>query len=188
MHPPIQLRDRQGRRKYLTPDERERFFRHTNPLELREATFCRTLLFTGCRVSEALNLSEFSADRDTELVTLKTLKQGEAVKFRSVPVPKQLARDIHELGARPFAFSRTTAWRLVTRVMADSAIVGPQATPRGLRHGFAINCAIENAVISKIQAWMGHSSPLTTMIYLDAVGAEERDFIRRTWKFKSADW
>lgn len=188
MHQPIQLRDRQGRRKYLTPHERTLFFKHTIGLPRRHATFCRTLLFTGCRLSEALNLSEFSTDTDASLITFKTLKQSGDAKYRSIPVPQRLSADVHALGPHPFPFSRTTAWRLVKQVMANSGIHGPQATPRGLRHGFAINCAIENAVISKIQAWMGHSSPMTTMIYLDAVGAEERDFIRRTWKFNADDW
>ncbi|MBK1857785.1 tyrosine-type recombinase/integrase [Cerasicoccus arenae] len=181
MHLPIQLRDRQGRRKYLTPDERRIFFNHTKTLSTRNRLFCQTLYYTGCRLSEALALGEFSADVEGKVITFKTLKRHGHEHQRSVPVPNEHVKEVRSLGKCPFPYSRTTAWRIIKKAMAGAGINGPQATPRGLRHGFAIKCATENAVISKIQVWMGHASPMTTMIYLDAVGAEERDFIRRTW-------
>lgn len=186
MHQPIQLRDRQGRRKYLTASERESFFLATKSLAVRERTFCRTLYCTGCRISEALAIGPFAAEG--KILTFRTLKQGEGWHQRLVPISPLLEADIHSLGEKPFPFSRTTGWRIIKKVMADAGISGPQACPKGLRHGFAFNCATEKAYINKIQAWMGHASPMTTMIYLDAVGAEERELISRTWNFAEENW
>ena len=52
----MRLYDRQNRRLYINEAERERFIRaaERTPGEVR--TFCLTLLYTGCRISEALEL------------------------------------------------------------------------------------------------------------------------------------
>ena len=44
----------------------------------------------------------------------------------------------------------------------------PLACPKGLRHGFGIRAAGYNVPTNLIQRWMGHASPTTTAIYLDA--------------------
>jgi integrase/recombinase XerD len=55
------------------------------------------------------------------------------------------------------------------------------ACPKGLRHGFGIRAADRSVPTNLIQRWMGHASPTTTAIYLDAVGLEERQFASRMW-------
>ena len=70
---------------------------------------------------------------------------------------------------------------VVKSVMEAAGIVGSQACPKGLRHGFGIACAEKNVPVSLIRQWLGHASIETTMIYLDAVGKEEREFAKRTW-------
>ena len=65
--------------------------------------------------------------------------------------------------------------------MRARAIAGPMASPKGLRHGFGIRAAGRNVPTNLIQRWMGHASPDTTAIYLDAIGAEERQFASRMW-------
>jgi integrase len=55
------LHDQHGHRKYLTPAERDAFLKAADDAEVREVrTFCATLAYTGCRISEALALT---ADR-----------------------------------------------------------------------------------------------------------------------------
>jgi integrase/recombinase XerD len=44
------------------------------------------------------------------------------------------------------------------------------ASPKGLRHGFGICAAEHNVPVNLIARWIGHASPATTAIYLDAVG------------------
>lgn len=54
------LMDRKGKRKYLTPEEREAFLKSAGNAARDVRTFCHVLTLTGCRISEALQLT---ADR-----------------------------------------------------------------------------------------------------------------------------
>jgi integrase/recombinase XerD len=56
----MQLFDAEGRRLYLTEDERRAFVAAAAKAPREVRTFCATLHATGCRISEALALS---ADR-----------------------------------------------------------------------------------------------------------------------------
>lgn len=76
--------------------------------------------------------------------SLKKLRPG---VYRAVPMPPALldALDlVHELmwkrrtARRLWDVSRTTAWRWVGEVMEAADLSGPSATPKGLRHAFAI--------------------------------------------------
>ena len=49
------LYDEHGNRKYLTPEEREAFFKAIpNALDREKRTFALMLYYSGCRISEAL--------------------------------------------------------------------------------------------------------------------------------------
>lgn len=179
-----QVVDGVGRRKYLTGDERRRFFRVASAREQTTQALCYLLAFTGCRISEALSLARHQLDVGQGTVTVRTLKRRRVV-FRTVPVPSivvtlLLALPVHDDG-RFFAMHRTTAWRRIKRVMERAEIAGPMATCRGLRHGFGIHAAGSSVPVNLIQRWMGHASPMTTAIYIDAVGVEERAFANRMW-------
>src|SRR3954469_7629784 len=53
------LYDHHGHRKYLTPAERDAFLKAADGSEVREVrTFCAMLAHTGCRISEALTLTD----------------------------------------------------------------------------------------------------------------------------------
>jgi integrase len=51
--------------------------------------------------------------------------------------------------------------------MDKAGIIGAQACPKGLRHGFALRCIENNIPITMIRTWMGHASLETTAVYLD---------------------
>jgi integrase/recombinase XerD len=70
---------------------------------------------------------------------------------------------------------------MVKATMRRAGITGPIASPKGLRHGFGIRAVGHSIPTNLIQRWMGHASPTTTAIYLDAVGMEERQFASRMW-------
>ena len=67
-------------------------------------------------------------------------------------------------------------------MMNKAGISGPHATPKGLRHGFGIMAATETRNPRLVQKWLGHKYLETTTIYMDAVGAEERDLAARMWE------
>ena len=68
--------------------------------------------------------------------------------------------------------------RLACRARA-AGLDGPQASPKGLRHGFGVSAGIP---LNLVQKWLGHAQlTTTTAIYADAVGAEEKDIAKRVW-------
>lgn len=180
-----QVYDDTGHRKYVSEDERLRFLQATDRLPAAGACLCRTLAMTGCRISEALMLAHHQLDGERHALTFKTLKQRKTI-YRAVPIPDELMAQLQALPAcgdeRFWTMHRATAWRLVKATMDGAGIVGPMACCKGLRHGFGMHAAGCNVPPNLIQRWMGHSSPVTTAIYLDAVGLEEREFAQRMWR------
>ena len=73
---------------------------------------------------------------------------------------------------RLWPWGRATAWRRVTEVMSMAGISGPQASPKGLRHGFGVAAVQAGIPLNMVQKWLGHAQLSTTAIYADAVGAE----------------
>jgi integrase/recombinase XerD len=179
-----QVHDETGRRKYLSGEERARFLALADGMAPPRRALCHVLAYTGCRVSEALALTAHHLDAERCTLTFRTLKRRRTC-FRTVPVPHPLLVLLAALtpahDGRLWTMHRTTAWRLVKTAMLGSAVTGPMASPKGLRHGFGIRAAGHSVPTNLIQRWMGHASPTTTAIYLDAVGVEERQFASRMW-------
>jgi len=180
------LHDGSGQRKYLNPQERLCFRRAIDDIEdeVRRA-FCLVLFHTGCRISEALELTGQQIDLGESALVFRTLKQRKAIRFRSVRVPKAAMAPLLQIKAEPseklFSFCRTTGWKIVKDCMALAGLDGIKATPKGLRHGFAIASATVGISIPKIQKWLGHEKLETTSIYLDYIGDEDRRFAEMLW-------
>lgn len=180
------LFDPAGRRKYLTYGERSRFLKEAAVADAETAALAQLLAHTGCRVSEALELTPGRLDAGTCSVVFRTLKRRRVV-FRAVPVPEHLMKQLMMLAERRqpeerlWSWCRQTAWRHVKRLMAASDVRGAQAMPKGLRHGFGIANAEHNVPAALTRIWMGHARIETTAIYQHAVGEEERAFAKRLW-------
>lgn len=179
-----QVFDDTGRRKYLNDAERARFLAAAGREPSAASALCHVLVFTGCRISEALALRRHQLDAERMTLAIRTLKRRR-LAFRVVPIPAELVAMLQVLqavdGGHFWTMHRATAWRLVKRVMNQVGIKGPMACCRGLRHGFGIRAAGHHVPPNVIQRWMGHSSSATTAIYLDALGQEERNFAERMW-------
>lgn len=179
--------DRQGGRKYLNDAERRAFY--SAALEEDDSSsraFCLTLFYTGCRISEALNLIGQRVDSSQKCVVFETLKRRRRKVFRDVPIPNELIKLLnelkhHESDRRVWAFSRPTGFRIIKACMKRAGIVGGMASPKGLRHGFAVACIGKNIPLPTLQKWMGHARLETTAIYLGVTGSEERALARRLW-------
>lgn len=179
-----QVYDFTGRRKYLNGLERQRFFRVATAQEAQTQALAYLLAFTGCRISEALALGRDHLDFLECRIVFRTLKRRRLI-YRAVPVPEIVVTLLLNLPRRDdgrfFGMHRATAWRRIKRIMDRAEIAGPMATCRGLRHGFGIHALDSNVPPNLVQRWLGHASPNTTAIYLDAVGGEERAFATRMW-------
>ena len=186
-----------GKRKYLTLEEQERFLSATSELERPEVrTFCDTLAFTGCRISEALALTPERIDLSARAITFQTLKQRGKVRFRSVPIPQQHLEAmlmVHEIRKRQksksvatktaklWDFKRAMASRHVAAVMDAASIEGAHACPKGLRHGFGVRMAQKTRNPRLVQKLMGHTKMENTAIYMDLVGEEAHAEVMAAW-------
>jgi integrase/recombinase XerD len=191
----MRLYDLQGQRKYLTPAERTDFLQAAKSAPEDVRTFCGTLAYTGCRISEALALTAARVDLGDGVLVIESLKKRRKGIYRAVPVPPRfldaldLAHDLRAARRQPgggvdirlWEWSRATAWRRVCDVMEAAGITGLHATPKGLRHGFGIKAVASNVPLNMTQRWLGHAQLSTTSIYLDAVGAEEKQLAERMW-------
>lgn len=199
----MRLYDDLGQRLYLDAGERERFLVAANEQDRETRVFCHLLHFTGCRPTEALQLVPRRVSIAQNEIVLRSLKKkrldkkGKVKKpaYRAVPVPERLISDIDlvfDLRQRQklkplidsplWSWDRTTAWRRVKKVMAIAKIEGPQATPKGLRHGFAIALVLGEVPLTMVRDMLGHTDIKTTEIYLQALGTEKRAMVMRAWQ------
>jgi integrase len=192
LSPSFSLYTPTGRRKYLTPDERARFIDAARACARPELkTFCLTLAYTGCRISEGLAVTRHSVESAAGFVAIRSLKKRNgATAVREIPVPADLLAsldDVHHLSECDpdrllWGWCRSQAWLLVKGIMREAGIApGIHATPKGLRHGFGIHAIRSGVPVNLVQRWLGHARLETTMIYLQALGSEEREIARRMW-------
>ncbi|MEW8048789.1 MAG: site-specific integrase [Candidatus Thiodiazotropha sp.] len=205
-------------RLYLDADERERFIDIADRLENRaHCLLCEVVHWTGCRISEALELTPRRINIDKRVIRYRTIKkrkytrQGElkAPVFRDVPISKELARSLDMFfeirkarktrkgidkllwpnqadPLRPIA--RTTGWRIIKRALDKAKIEGPQATAKGLRHGYAVAMILGGLDVQILKKRLGHESADTTAIYLQVVGDEAHKLDGEAWKKANESW
>ena len=186
-----------GKRKYLTAEERERFLGAATEHHRGEVrTFCMVMAYTGCRISEALQLTTDRVDFSAKAIAFRTLKQRGQLRYRAIPVPDALLDAlelVHQVrkaqrskaGGKDrllWSWGRTQATKHIWAVMAQAGISGPHASPKGLRHGFGVKAAADTRNPRLVQKWLGHRHLETTVIYMDAVGDEERELAARMWE------
>jgi len=189
------LHTAEGARKYLTAGERDAFLRAAEQTDRQARTLCMTLAYAGCRLSEALALTIDRVDLAAGVLVFETLKKRRSGIYRAVPVPpallealdlvhgirEQQARRGKGQGIRLWPGSRMIGWRAVRVVMEDAGLDGPQASPKGLRHGFGVAAVSAGIPLNLVQKWLGHAQLSTTAIYANAVGEEEQSIAARMW-------
>ncbi|QTN36237.1 tyrosine-type recombinase/integrase [Cognatishimia activa] len=186
----MRLYNDKSERLYINADERERFLEALNSESDDIRAFCLTLFYTGCRLSEARELRFSSIQPKARLISFRSLKKRNQHHIREIPVPQELIEALDKLPrhlGQPIwtvdgqKVSRVSAYRWVKRVMVKADIHGPQATAKGLRHGYGIHAVRSGVQLNMLQKWMGHASISTTAIYANAVGREELEIADRMW-------
>ena len=76
-------------------------------------------------------------------------------------------------GVPLWRWGRTQATKHVWALMEAAAIAGPQASPKGLRHGFGVRLAMKTRNPSLVQRMLGHASLETTAIYMVLISLED---------------
>jgi integrase/recombinase XerD len=175
-----------GQRLYISRDERERLLATLAQESDSTRLLGQVLIWSGCRISEAVALEPRRIDRDAGVLVFESLKKRREGVFRAVPVPVHLldALTRREIGEdeRLFPMHRATAHRHLHDVMSRAGISGPQASAKGLRHGFGVAAIQAGVPLNLVQKWLGHASIRTTAIYANATGAEERTIAAQMWK------
>lgn len=190
------LHDVKGNRKYLTADERQAFFDAiphalTDRNGREKRTFAMMLYYSGCRISEALEVTCGRIDYEGEAVQFRTLKRKKQ-SFRYVPLPSSFLEkldDVHHIkdivkkdpDKKVWDFNRKTGWSAIKAVMEKAGIEGTQATAHGLRHSFVIAHQQIKTPPHMIQKWAGWTSTQMLGIYGQALGVEERDLAKQIW-------
>src|SRR4051794_15740846 len=192
----MRLHDGQGKRLYLTADERRAFAAAAARAERPVRTLCAVLHDTGCRISEALALTPERVDLTGRALVFESLKKRRNGVYRVVPVPPglldalDLVHGVREAqrrckghAGRPlWPWARNTAWRHVKAAMAAAGIAeGPHRSPKGLRHGFGVHAISSGVPLNMLGKWMGHATLEVTAIYANALGAEEQGIAARMW-------
>ena len=191
----MHLYSQSGERLYINVTERFRFIRATKRMSMMTRLFCLTLVYTGCRLSEARFLKRGDLQLGDGRIAFRTLKRRKQGVVREVPIPKFLVRQFLKLHfgeldhQDKWVFSdddspppRISCYRWVKCAMYEAEIIGPRACPKGLRHGFGVYATWMGVQLHMLQRWMGHASMTTTAIYATAVGAEEMAIATRMWK------
>lgn len=200
----MRLYNQENRRLYLNAEERQRFI-DTADLQVDHIrAFCLTLLYTGCRLSEARELTTQSLQGAEQRLAIRSLKKSDQHHIREIPVPVALCQSLLQLAAHSAQSNpehtdqnqnnewlwqsatgaqvdRITAYRWIKMVMSEANVTGPQARPKGLRHAYAIHAIGCGIPLNMVQKWMGHADIKTTAIYANAVGVEELELAERMW-------
>ena len=191
----MRLFDTEGNRLYLNGEERAAFLKAAATYDPEARSFAEMLAFTGCRISEALEVVPARLDVDDNKVIFRSLKKRRDDVYRAVPVPpaymdslqrtfsiRQAQKRKNAKTERLWPWHRQHGWRLIKAIMAEAYIApGVHQSPKGLRHAYGIHAISSGIPVTQLQKWMGHAQLSTTAIYSDFVGAEASDLAARMW-------
>jgi len=184
------LFDGEGNRKYLVFDELIRFYLAVNELtDHSKRAFGLVLFFSGCRLSEVLELTPKAVDYGAGFIVIRTLKQHGKKRFRAIPMPNEVMNLLKQIieadniteNAPIWSFSRWTGWRLIKNLMQSVGIKGIKGTPKGLRHTYTITYLREKTPVTTVSKLLGHARVQTTAIYADFMAEDERKWAENVW-------
>jgi len=139
-----------GERLYLNESERQRFIEVATKQTILVKLFCLTLVYTGCRLTEAVKLTKQDIQVAEGIVSIRSLKKRDKHHVREVPVPKDFSQSLATLldpisdNEKLWHIASITGWRWVKKVMQDAHITGAKATPKGLRHSFGTHAVLNS--------------------------------------------
>jgi len=92
----MRLYNRKLERLYLNRSERQRFKQQADKQEAETRLLCLVLYYTGCRISEALNIQWEHIQYDEGIIAIRNLKKRKTIHIRELPVPPELTDLLQE--------------------------------------------------------------------------------------------
>ena len=161
---------------------------HLSKMTVRDRALIEILFGTGMRVSEVSSLRTTSVD----LIAERILVEGKGNRERIIPIvtwelAEALKEHIHSNGAAgsDFLFVNRSGHRLseqsirnVVRRRAAKLKLG-RITPHMLRHTIGTLLLEQGVDLRHIQRLLGHSSIVTTTIYVDVSERSHRNVLKK---------
>ena len=176
--------ERRGGVDRLTVEEELRFLDQAYAQGGRTGLMLQTLLETGARASELVQLRVEDVSLAERVITIRDGKGG---KRREVPIRRDLAQLLQlHIGARragplfasrqqgsgptPHVLTRQRIGQIV-RGVADAAAISKRVYPHLLRHTVATRLLALGMDITDLQRFLGHESITTTRLYAETTAA-----------------
>ena len=151
----------------------------SNCNNFEEELIINVLLDTGLRVSELANLREDNISWQRHCITLI----GKGNKRRVVPMSKKvrlLLLDCFSHSSK-FPLAMRTIQKYV-KIVAERARIRKPVSPHVLRHTFAVTYLHKGGNLRALQSILGHSSIMTTDMYLNYSGKRVIDDFAKIWE------
>lgn len=154
-------------------DEEEQFALIKSARNLRDKALIMTILSSGLRASEILNLKEDDLYRRSLIVS-----RGKGGKPRVTfidPLTEKSIREYHHKREVDSVFVFTSSFgkplsrQYLSRMISETALragIKKRVSAHTLRHSFATNMLRKGARIEDVQPLMGHSNISTTRLYM----------------------
>lgn len=154
-------------------DEKEQFALIKSARNLRDKALIMTILSSGLRASEILNLKEDDLYRRSLIVS-----RGKGGKPRVTfidPLTEKSIREYHHKREVDSVFVFTNSFgkplsrQYLSRMISETALragIKKRVSAHTLRHSFATNMLRKGARIEDVQPLMGHSNISTTRLYM----------------------
>lgn len=170
--------------------KRKKVRKRVREQQIRDAALIELLFSTGMRVSEISNLRLETVDVENASL----LVRGKGGKERTIPVCSTGAQEAMTKYAQwrgkcasdsPYFFTNRSGRRLseqsirivLARLCKEAGI--PKITPHALRHTVATMLLERGVDIRNIQVLLGHSSIVTTSIYVHVADTKQREILSR---------
>jgi integrase/recombinase XerD len=168
----------------LSVEEELHFLDYAYGQDGRTGVMLQTLLETGVRASELVQLRVEDVSLDERIIVVR---QGKGAKRREVPIRRELAQLLQlHVGARragplfasrergsgpvPYMLTRQRVGQLV-RTVAHAAGISKRVYPHLLRHTVATRLLARGMDITDLQRFLGHESIITTRHYAETTAA-----------------
>lgn len=152
------FKEGQGRLRFLTPKEATTIISKLR--QEKHQRLARFLLYTGCRVSEALKLTW--ADVTDTTVTFWDTKNG---KPRTIPLTANAKAALDVSSPKPWPVEYNTFHEDWSQARAKCGKTFADVVIHTLRHTCASWLVQGGVDLRRVKDWMGHADIKTTMLY-----------------------